>query len=116
MVTRYKVPYEDKWIEDGGGEFPRKEIKPVSPWGYALLLDEKGQLVGERADGAELNVSAVRTDFGGWGYMRQVTEGRAIDPPLSPLPREGGSVETVTLVPFGLTQIRVALFPWMLGE
>ena len=116
VVTRYKVPYEDKWIEDGGGDFPRKEIKPVSPWGYALLLDGEGRLVGERADGTELKVSAVRTDFGGWGYMRQVTEGRAIDPPPSPLPREEGSVETVSLVPFGLTQIRIALFPWMFND
>lgn len=113
VVTRYKVPYEDRWIEDGGGDFPRREIVPVSPWGYALLLDGKGRLVGERADGMVLKASAVRTDFGGWGYMRQVTEGRAIDPPPSPLPREEGSVETVSLVPFGRTQIRIALFPWM---
>ena len=117
VVERYRIPYEDRWIEDGGGDFPRKEIVPVSPWGYALLLGRDGRLVGERAGGGEqgpeLKVSAVRTDFGGWGHMRQVTTGRAIDPPPSPLPREGGTVETVTLVPFGCTQIRIALFPWM---
>jgi hypothetical protein len=61
----------------------------------------------------ELKVHAVRTDFGGWGHMRAVTAGRAIDPPPSPLPRENGEVETISLVPFGLTQIRIALFPWM---
>lgn len=115
-VKKYKIPYEEKTVEDGIDGFPRREIRPASPWGYALLMDGEGHLVGERFDGAELTVRAVRTDFGGWGYMRQVTEGRAIDPPPSPLPREGGEVETVSLVPFGLTQIRVALFPWMRND
>ena len=119
-MARYKVPYEDRWIENGGGDFPRKEIIPASDWGYALLLDGEGRLVGECAGGVaedvELKVSAIRTDFGGWGYMRQVTAGRAVDPPPSPLLNEGGKVETLSLVPFGTTQIRIALFPWVSRE
>ena len=117
-VKRYKVPYEDRWIENGIDGFPRKEILPATPWGYALLLDRDGRLVREEAHGSgmELKVCAVRTDFGGWGHMRNVTAGRAIDPPPSPLPRENGEIETVSLVPFGLTQIRIALFPWMDGS
>lgn len=121
VVKRYKVPYEERWIEnDGECEFPRKEILPAAPWGYALLLDGERRLVGEHVcgsgDGVELKASAVRTDFGGWGHMRKVTSGRAVDPPPSPLPRESGEVETVSLVPFGLTQIRIALFPWVLDK
>ena len=115
-VKRYKIPYEDGWIEHGIDGFPRKEIHPASPWGYALLLDGEGRLAGEEVRGTgagtELKVHAVRTDFGGWGHMRKVTSGRAVDPPPSPLPDEAGTVETVSLVPFGLTRIRIALFPW----
>lgn len=116
-VKRYKVPYEDRWVEDGICGFPRKEIRPVSSWGYALLLGQDGRIVSEKVceAGLELRVCAIRTDFGGWGHMRKVTAGRAIDPPPSPLPREDGQVETISLVPFGLTQIRIALFPWMDG-
>ena len=117
-VRKYKVPYENRWIENGIDGFPRREIRPASPWGYALLLGQGGRLAGEEACGAgmELEVLAVRTDFGGWGHMRKVTAGRAIDPPPSPLPRENGAVETVSLVPFGLTRIRIALFPWIHSE
>jgi hypothetical protein len=44
--------------------------------------------------------------------MREVTTGRAVDPPPSPIPDEGGEVETLKLVPFGSTQLRISLFPW----
>ena len=89
----------------------------MSSWGYALLLGRDGRIVGEKAceTGLELRACAVRTDFGGWGHMRKVTAGRAVDPPPSPLPREDGEIETISLVPFGLTRVRIALFPWMDG-
>ena len=35
-----------------------------------------------------VSVPAVKSDFGGWGYMREVTTGRAVDPPTSPIPPE----------------------------
>ncbi len=76
-----------------------------------------------------VSVPAVRSDFGGWGYMREVTTGRAVDPPPSPIPSEflaangqtncgvggqadGQVVEMLKLVPFGSTQLRITLFPW----
>ena len=61
---------------------------------------------------AFVSVPAVKSDFGGWGYMREVTTGRAVDPPPSPIPEEDGVVEMVKLVPFGSTQLRITLFPW----
>ena len=120
IVGRYRVPFEDRWIEDGGGDFPRKEILPKAPWGYALILNDdkslsKVVLSGE-GEAIRLKVRAVRTDFGGWGYMRDVATGRAVDPPFSPLPWEGGQEDEVTLCPLGLTQIRVALFPTVQRE
>ena len=120
IVRRYQVPFETRWIEDGGGDFPRKEILPKSAWGYALLLDGDCRPVGLEVTGAgpdvRIGVKAVRTDFGGWGYMRDVTNGRAVDPPTSPVPDENGTTETVWLKPMGDTQIRVTLFPWMKGR
>ena len=116
-VKRYKVPYENEWIEDFGGDFPRKEILPKEPWNWALALRADGTLpIAEIAGtGPEttLRVKGIRTDFGGWGCFREGEAGRAIDPPMSPLPREGASEETLTLVPFAATQVRISLFPWI---
>ena len=43
IVDRYKVPYENEWIEKGGKlGFPRHELKPASPWGYALVRGADG--------------------------------------------------------------------------
>ena len=116
-VPRYPVPFENRWIE-GETEFPRKEIRPTAPWNYALLLNRDRTLAGATVEdagdeGVFIRARAVKTDFGGWGYMRDVTTGRAVDPPPSPVPDEGGRVETVALVPMGLTEIRIALFPWL---
>ena len=116
-VPRYQVPFESRWIE-GETEFPRKEIRPTAPWNYALLLNRDRTLAGATVEdagdeGVSIRARAVKTDFGGWGYMRDVTTGRAVDPPPSPVPDEGGRAETVALVPMGLTEIRIALFPWL---
>ena len=59
-----------------------------------------------------LRTKAVRTDFGGWGYMREGASARSVDPPPSPVPAGTASPVTVELVPFGSTQIRISLFPW----
>ncbi len=116
-VPRYPVPFENRWIE-GETEFPRKEIRPTAAWNYALLLNKDRTLAGatvedEGDEGMFIRARAVKTDFGGWGYMRDVTTGRAVDPPPSPVPDEGGRAETVMLVPMGLTEIRITLFPWL---
>ena len=147
-VKRYKVPYEKEWIDNFGGDFPRKELLPKGPWNYVLALGEGettekiDAVVSEVAIPADpfvpgnapvtISVPAVKSDFGGWGYMREVTTGRAVDPPPSPIPPEflsasgqssggascqagcvdGQEVEMVKLVPFGSTQLRITLFPW----
>ena len=38
-VKRYKVPYEKEWIDNFGGDFPRKELLPKGPWNYVLALE-----------------------------------------------------------------------------
>ncbi len=127
IVGRYKVPYENEWIEKGGMlGFPRHELKPASPWGYALVRGADGDFASEASSvslGEEnpfrpgcapvtLRMKAVCTDFGGWGYMREGASARAIDPPPSPVPAGTSPSETIELVPFGSTQIRISLFPW----
>ena len=115
-VQRYKVPYEKTWVEDGGGDFPRWEVRPKSPWNYALVLKDgalkDAEIVG---NGAEIRVKAVRTEAAGWGYMRADAPGRAVDPPMSPVDRRvcTAEEETVTLVPMGDEQLRITLFPWV---
>ena len=124
-VKKYKVPYENEWIDNFGGDFPRKELLPKGPWNYALSLEKDGKLDAKASvvlvpsdpfvpgnAPVTISVPAKRSDFGGWGYMREVTTGRAVDPPPSPIPDEGGEVETLKLVPFGSTQLRISLFPW----
>ena len=114
-VERYKVPYENAWIENFGGEFPRWEILPKTPWNYALVL-KGGSLASAEvvSDGAELRVHAVRTEQAGWGYLRADAPGRAVDPPTSPVDRGVCTPEeTVTLVPMCDTQLRITLFPWI---
>ena len=123
-VKKYKVPYEKEWIDNFGGDFPRKELLPTGPWNYVLSLDKNGKLDAKASvvlvpsdpfvpgkAPVTISVPAKRSDFGGWGYMREVTTGRAVDPPPSPIPDEGGEVETLKLVPFGSTQLRISLFP-----
>lgn len=130
-VEKYKVPYEKEWIDNFGGDFPRKELLPKGPWNYVLSLGKNGKTGDGILDDAKvsvvlvpsdpfvpgnapvtISVPAKRSDFGGWGYMREVTTGRAVDPPPSPVPDEGGEMETLKLVPFGSTQLRISLFPW----
>ena len=124
-TKKYKVPYENVWIDNYGGKFPRKELLPKRDWNWALALDKDGVLDVETSEvnvagdpfapgGAPVSlfVPAVKSDFGGWGYMREVATGRAIDPPPSPVPDEGATVQKLKLVPLGSTQLRITLFPW----
>ncbi len=118
VVPRYRVPFEKREIASDPA-FPRKEIHPAAGWNYALVLNGDRTLAGAAVDGEGgtgvcIRARAVKTDFGGWGYMSAGAPGRAVDPPPSPVPGEGGREEAVTLVPVGLTEIRISLFPWRL--
>ena len=113
-------------VERGGKlGFPRRELHPASPWGYALVRGADGAFACEASTVSlgenpfrpgcapvTLRMKAVSTSFGGWGYMREGASARAIDPPPSPVPSAGTPTTTVELVPFGSTQIRISLFPW----
>ena len=98
--------------------FPMIEMRPSGPWNYALVADGTGVPDFElRGEGVlrRLAVKAVRTSYAGWGTMNPGAGGRALDPAPSPVPgwAADGDVETIELVPIAFTQLRIALFPWM---
>ena len=104
-------------LRDGELGFPMKELRPRSPWNYALVAESTDgePLFQVRGDGMDrrLSVEAVRTDYAGWGAMRAEAPARAEDPPPSPVPSTArDTVETIELSPLALTQLRITLFPW----
>ena len=114
-VVGYPTVAEKDRLMELDGMFPRWEIRPTSPWNFALVLKDGGLDVCDVLDGGEeLRVKAVRTEAAGWGYLRADAPGRAIDPPMSPVNESFCSKEeTVSMVPMCETQLRITLFPWM---
>ena len=133
-VTRGPLVYslyipEQPWKvtrEDAPGGFNTCEIRPAGPWNYALLMKERDEAQVEvsvaetiaaqpfkaAAAPVKLKMKGFLSRQGGWGEFNWGGfGGRAVEPPASPITSEG-KVETVTLIPFGSTQIRVTLFPW----
>ena len=106
------------------------EISTRGHWAYALVLATDGEgLAFDPTPSAGWSLarpfatdqypfsalaSARRLGNGTWGYW----EGSAItaQPPASPLDcaaADCGTVETIRLVPFGATNIRISVFPWV---
>ncbi|MFO8014025.1 MAG: glycoside hydrolase family 127 protein [Phycisphaerae bacterium] len=106
------------------GTFHTWEIRPTGPWNYALVLSDLANPTIETtvaesvpaqpfkaADApVRLTVRAARTDAGGWGTYRQDFPARAVEPPPSPV-KTSPTAQTITLVPYGSTEIRVTHFP-----
>ena len=136
----YSLKIAEDWQVDrddkrSSKEYPAWNLKPASPWNYALAIDEKrladqveivcrppvGHPWTPEAAPVELHVPARRVK--GWKLLRTRTlyggkrkcEGYCLLTP--PLPDEKGlrgrlgKVETVTLVPYGCTHLRMTIFP-----
>ena len=106
--------------------WPAREYVAKSPWNYALKSDGRtidatfepptdlsGNVFAHGRAVASLRAKAYRTGHRGWGGCRPF--GCANEPPPSPLAlaQHVAEEETVTLVPLGATQVRIALFPWV---
>ena len=116
-VMDYVVPYEKRKTGPEAEGFPRREIRPVVPWNYAIALKQDRRLAEETVVGVgesqKILVRGCRTDAQGWGKMRPDAPGRAVDPPWSPLDAETCRFpQTIVLVPLSTTQTRITLFPW----
>jgi DUF1680 family protein len=94
------------------------EVRPTTPWNYALVLDDKrlGQSLRftEKPvsqfpftpDGAPVTVAAKARRLPEW----RIEDGSAAPPPRSPV-KSGEPVETVTLIPYGAAKLRITVFP-----
>ncbi len=94
------------------------EVRPTTPWNYALLMDEthpetsvtfQEQPVGERPfspDGAGMTAQVKGRQLGNWGLAHNWA---AEVPPGEHQSRQ--PLETLTLIPYGCTNIRVTEFP-----
>jgi len=107
-------------------QFHTVEIRPAGAWNYALLLKNpnKPEIETAVADTmpaqpfraadapVRLKLKAVKTTRGGWGSYMKALPARAVEPPPSPV-EVSGKPEDIVLVPYGSTEIRITLFPWV---
>ncbi|MBR6586666.1 MAG: glycoside hydrolase family 127 protein [Kiritimatiellae bacterium] len=116
-LTQYQVPYEKRKTGERESGFPRREIQATTPWNYALVMQPSSRKPMMETTGTgeslRIRVRAVQTACGGWGSMRADAPGRPEDPPPSPVSAHYGCPQWLTLAPIGLTQTRIALFPWI---
>lgn len=109
--------------------FPTYELIPTEAWSWALVCERDGTVAATLVDDGKplaeqpfdpltppvsLRVKASRTTLAGWGAMRADFPGNACEPPSSPLAETQVSpvIDTISLVPMGCTQVRIAEFPW----
>ncbi|HXB73872.1 MAG TPA: beta-L-arabinofuranosidase domain-containing protein [Candidatus Acidoferrales bacterium] len=94
------------------------EVRPATPWNYALVVDDKRPAQSLRfterpvgqwpftPDGAPVTVAAKARRLPEWG----MEGGSAAPPPESPV-KSGEPLETVTLIPYGAAKLRITVFP-----
>ena len=94
------------------------EVYPTTPWNYALVPNEttsdldvefESHPVGDRPfspDGAPVTAQVSARRLPDW----QLKHGSAGETPMSPITSEA-PLETVTLIPYGCTNLRVTEFP-----
>jgi len=82
---------------------------PASNWSSAMPFD---------TDSYPSSIAAKARQVGAWGFWK--TSKITAQPPHSPVDcsknsSQCGDVESITLVPFGATNVRISVFPWFAG-
>ncbi|HTY94009.1 MAG TPA: hypothetical protein VMC02_08985, partial [Steroidobacteraceae bacterium] len=136
----YALPIEATWTSFAESaysseEVPTWEANPVGVWNYGLVLDSSNpdatitvirkpaaQSV-ERSNwpwnDAPLVLSVPARRLEGWDYRTNPGEPHQRFTPHLPGPealKSAGPVEHLTLVPYGATQLRMAIFPTLGGN
>jgi hypothetical protein len=121
----FALPIEPRWkkiLDRPGHDLDDWEVQPASPWNYALVLDsaaitalepEKrplGPITFEPVH-APLVLTLPARRLPAWGMEK----GAAASPPRSPVTSDQ-ALETIRLVPYGCTDLRITEFPWIRAE
>jgi len=113
--TWSRVNADKPYRELPHGDF---EVRPLTPWNYGLLIDEKKPEMGVRfeerpvgdkpfsPEGAGMAAAVQGRKINGW----KIAHGWAAE--FAPGPQESNEpLEDLTLIPYGCTNIRITEFP-----
>lgn len=115
----YAYPIPSLWTKDTeryanmNGKYPADDnafpcwsITPNGPWNYAVTEDAAAEFV-QTADGPRLRLTAVPVDW----QLFEGPGGALMTPPLPEQPSVVGESQTIELMPYGQTELRLTVFP-----
>ncbi|MDP9170295.1 MAG: glycoside hydrolase family 127 protein [Acidobacteriota bacterium] len=115
----YSLAIGEKWKKLGGtGQAADWEVDPTTPWNYALIVNKEdpqssfGVTIGKMT---EQPFSPEGSPVGLHAKAMQLRSWKLVDNSAGPLPESPvkgtGSVEDVTLIPYGAAKLRITEFP-----